>query len=39
MAIAEYNPDEAVPFWERMAALGGWNNEAKKKAAEFGVKL
>ena len=23
MAIAGFNPDEAVPFWERMAALGG----------------
>jgi predicted Zn-dependent protease len=23
MAIAGYNPDAAVPFWERMAALGG----------------
>jgi predicted Zn-dependent protease len=23
MAIAGYNPDEAAPFWERMAALGG----------------
>jgi len=23
MAIAGYNPDESVPFWERMAALGG----------------
>jgi predicted Zn-dependent protease len=23
MAIAGYNPAEAVPFWERMAALGG----------------
>jgi len=23
MAIAGYNPDEAVPFWQRMAALSG----------------
>jgi len=23
MAIAGYNPDEAAPFWERMASLGG----------------
>jgi len=23
MAIAGYNPDEAVPFWERMASLSG----------------
>jgi len=23
MAIAGYNPDSAVPFWQRMAALGG----------------
>ena len=23
MAIGGYNPDEAVPFWERMASLGG----------------
>ena len=23
MAVAGYSPDEAVPFWERMAALGG----------------
>ena len=23
MAIAGYNPDAAVPFWQRMAALGG----------------
>lgn len=23
MAIAGYNPDEAIPFWERMAELGG----------------
>jgi len=23
MAIAGYNPEESVPFWERMAALGG----------------
>jgi predicted Zn-dependent protease len=61
MAIAGYNPDAAVPFWERMAAMAGgstpeflnthpshatrirqlqgWNAEAKKKAAEFGVKF
>jgi predicted Zn-dependent protease len=61
MAIAGYNPDEAVPFWERMAQAGGggtpeflsthpsdatrikqlqgWMPEAKKKAAEFGVKF
>jgi len=59
MAIAGYNPDAAVPFWERMTAMAGdsgpdwlnthpshstriqqlkgWNVEAKKKAAEFGV--
>jgi predicted Zn-dependent protease len=23
MTIAGYDPDEAVPFWERMASLGG----------------
>jgi predicted Zn-dependent protease len=23
MAIAGYNPDAAVPFWERIASLGG----------------
>ena len=27
MAIAGYNPDEAVPFWERMAALGSGGPE------------
>ena len=27
MAIAGYNPDESVPFWERMASLGGGSIE------------
>jgi len=59
MSIAGYNPDAAVPFWERMSAMAGgsgpewlsthpshptrikqlqgWNAEAKKLAAQFGV--
>jgi predicted Zn-dependent protease len=27
MAIAGYNPEESVPFWQRMAALGGGTPE------------
>jgi predicted Zn-dependent protease len=23
MAVAGYNPEQAIPFWQRMAALGG----------------
>src|SRR5205823_2980818 len=26
MSLAGYNPNEAVPFWQRMAALGAGNN-------------
>jgi len=26
MAIAGYNPDAAVPFWERMSAASGGGN-------------
>jgi len=61
MAIAGYNPDEAIPFWERMNAAGGggvpeflsthpsapnrianlrsFAPEAKRRAAEFGVRF
>jgi len=61
MSIAGYNPDAAVPFWERMNTMAGnsgpewlsthpspptrikqlqgWTSEAKRKAAEFGVKF